>query len=246
MATPQGVRSSFFNRLLLPFSIYAGSQFYPRRTYKRMKVFTLTSPANYDDITLLKENNLTSNEFIRAWTSGLWNRSRLETACPIRVVGHTRFENHMSAQNSATTCRFLNEFPFDIINIDFISQYPDSGSGYIENEINALENTIKIQKQQEMNNSFVLMYSTIPSSQNINCALLKTNCDSIHCDNWIPLNIAGYANSVSTIQDKLELIHDALTHLVRKYDLSIIRDFEHHHLVIGDNHFFSFVGIFRG
>jgi len=128
---------------LLPRAVALGDTCYPRlKRNKRMKVLTLTNESNWTEINALKNNKLTTNDDIFGWTSSISRRARLETCVPIKFMGSGRFEDYVSANGSA----LADFFPFDVLNLDFNSQYTENYAGRLVKEIIALELVLRLQK----------------------------------------------------------------------------------------------------
>lgn len=237
------IKSSFLQDTWLPLAINAGSLFYPRRKRsKRMKVFTLTSPSNYIEIESFKAEKLTSNENVFAWTDSIQKRARLEVEIPIRVLGATRFEDNITSGSSS----ILTYFPFDILNIDFSSQTSHPHPGRLETEINALEHTIKSQKERiQDKKGFVLFYTTKLDAEVIVCSRIKSDCDAVHVNGWIELDIRDYPENSTEYHDKLRIIQTLFQHFIRKYDFTLSGDLRSVCEPLEGEHLCSFAGLYK-
>ena len=152
------LKDRLIKELWLPKTQEGSNIFFPRlKENKKMKLLTLTSDTNFQEIVEFEENNLTEKECIVVWTHSHIKKLRLETELsPAKVLGATRYENSTLRSSFAIS----EHFPFDIINLDFSSQQPDLESGRIEKEIQSLEKTIRLQRECQRT-GFMLIYTTL-------------------------------------------------------------------------------------
>jgi hypothetical protein len=209
------IKTQLVRDLWFPTIKNGGKILYPRlRKNKQMKVFTLTTDTNFEEITTLMSNKLTQKERIIAWTQSQFKQFRLETNISLYIVfGGARYEDSISSLSFPLG----NHLPFDVTNLDFSSQDPSFDEGRVEKEIISLEKTIKLQKNR-YNNNFILIYTTILNSNNLNLALICSASDAIQVTGWQGLTLAEYPSNISDNIQKINCIENLLGKIIQKYN----------------------------
>lgn len=209
------IKTQLVRDLWFPTIKNGGDILYPRlRKNKQMKIFTLTTDTNFEEITTLMSNKLTQKERIIAWTQSQFKQFRLETNISLYTVfGGTRYEDSISS----SSFQLNNHLPFDVTNLDFSSQDPSFDEGRVEKEIISLEKTIKLQKTR-YNNNFILIYTTILNSNNLNLALLCNASNTIQVTGWQGLALAEYPSNISDNIQKINCIESLLGKIIQKYN----------------------------
>ncbi len=189
--------------------------FHPRfKKNKKMKVLTLTTDTNFEEINTFVNEKHTQRKAITAWTYSHIKKFRLETdIAPSTVFGASRYEDSISSASFLLT----DCFPFDVINLDFSSQDPPFDDGRVEKEIISLEKTIKLQKNRN-NDNFVLIYTTILNSNNLNLTVLCSASDTIQVSGWQGLTIDGFPSNISDNNQKINCIEIILGKMAQKYN----------------------------
>ena len=208
------IKAKLVENLWIEVAKQAGDIFYPRlRKNKNMRLLTLTTDINFREIIELTDKNLTKKELIVAWTHSHIKKFRLETEiAPAKVLGSKRYEHSISTSSFA-----LGEyFPFDIINLDFFSQEPLVESGRVEREIQGLEKTIKLQKDNG-SKGFALIYTTLLNSNSLNLLSIITASNNIRTQGWSGLRINGYPQNIPGNQEKTNCLKDILQTISTKY-----------------------------
>ena len=199
--------------LWLPIAIDAGTGFYPRlRKNKKMRLFSLTNDRNFNEIVKFEENKLTQREDVAVWTKDTLKRIRLETESIDIVLGGSLYEQSILGNN----CPLHEHFPMDIINLDFTSQDPDLGNGRIEKELESLEKTVNLQNQKQGKN-FLLMYTTIIDSNNLNKDGVIHTSDSIRVNGRDGLNINNFSQPLIDENSKKSFIEEVIKEICQKY-----------------------------
>jgi len=207
-------KDRLINELWLPNVKRGGDIFYPRlKKNKKMKLLTLTSDGNFQEIVKFEENNLTKKEYVVVWTHSHIKKLRLETdLSPAKVFGATRYEN--SAPSSSFAISKL--FSFDIINLDFSSQEPVFEGGRIEKEIQSLEKTIRLQREHERTD-FILIYTTLLNSNNLSYATIVDESNNISASEWWGLSSEDFSSDISDQNEKMSCIECVLNKICLKY-----------------------------
>ena len=212
------IKSRLLGELWLPMAIKGGNIFYPRKKKnKDMKVLTLTSDTNFNEINLFSDKNLAQRRDIVVWNNEYLKRVRLETELGNTIVlGSSRYENSIKNQNFP-----LNQyFPFDIINLDFFSQEPISEEGRIENEVISIEETIKFQKITKTN--FIMIYTTILDNNTLDLNKICDESDKRMLRKWPGLTIDEelLEGAINDNSKKIEGLGCVLSQICRKYNYS--------------------------
>jgi len=179
---------------------------------KKMKLISLTNDRNFNEIAKLEENKLILREDVVIWTKDSMKRLRLETELIGIALGGSLYEQSILGNN----CPLHEHFPRDIINLDFTSQDPDLGNGRIEKELESLEKTVNLQNQRQDRN-FVLIYTTIIDSCNLDKDGIICTSDSITVDDWGGLNINNFSQPISDGNGKTAFIAEIIKRMCQKY-----------------------------
>ena len=208
------VKDNLIGQLWCPVVARAGPIFFPRRRNRKMKVLTLTNDRNFREIAAFKDNKLTRNEDIIVWTHSHIKKVRLETEVPqAQILGLARYEDSFGS-----SCSLWNDFPFDVLNLDFASQDIFSENGRIEKEIESLETTLKRQYEAASEaKRAVLIYTTMVNGQDINAASIINKSNSLIVAGQpfsIPQNVGTGGGSK---QEKIDFIENIIKVLCSKY-----------------------------
>ena len=213
MVNVDSLKDRLIAELWLPIAIEAGTGFYPRlRKNKKMRLFSLTNDRNFNEIVKFEENKFTQRENVAVWTKDTLKRIRLETESIDIVLGGSLYEQSILGNN----CPLHEHFPMDIINLDFTSQDPDLGNGRIEKELESLEKTVNLQNQKQGKN-FLLMYTTIIDSNNLNKDGVIHTSDSIRVNGWSGLNINNFSQPLIDENSKKSFIEEVIKEICQKY-----------------------------
>ena len=213
MINVDALKDLLITELWLPIAIEAGIGFYPKlRKNKKMRLLSLTNDRNFNEIVRFEENKLTQRENVAVWTKDTLKRIRLETESIDIVLGGSPYEQSILGNN----CPLQEHFPRDIINLDFTSQDPDLGNGRIEKELESLEKTVKLQDQKQGKN-FLLIYTTIIDSNNLNKGGVIQTSDSIRVNGWSGLNINNFSQPLLDESGKKTFIKEAIKRMCQKY-----------------------------
>lgn len=119
----------------------------PRRN-RQLKVLTLTSPYNYEEIKFMISHRMTSWNNVVPWLDNHINGIRLDS---VTGKGHTRmFYGMRFEERGNRLSSLISDFcPFDVLNLDFPSQSNKCNQGKCEREFMSLNEIIKLQRQTD-------------------------------------------------------------------------------------------------
>jgi len=206
-------KDKLIKQLWLPIAIAGGQVLYPRRTKnRRMKVLTLTHHDNCREADKFIRNKLTNKELMVGWNKGTNESMRLEAERLGSVVGPYVYEDSIiSGQSDAQ-----DKFPFDILNLDFSSQKPESENGRLEREILSVEYTIKLQSDKG-NDGMVIIYTTLLNSKPLDINKVKQKSDNIRIQGWNGLSIDGLPTNTIDSHEKTRCLKEILQQTSSKY-----------------------------
>lgn len=220
------IKERLIDELWMPVVENGGSIFYPRQRNKKMKLFTLTSPSNFREVTAIMNSKLTRKDLITGWNYKSANRWSLEAEGKMDIVlGSTRYED------SIISCvhEIRKRFPFDIVNLDFSSQNPELEINRLEREILGVEHTVKLQVEKK-NRGMVLIYTTLLNSNQLHLERIKQNSDRIKIQGWNGLSIDRLPSTAADCCKKTKCLEETLQQICFKYQYETIGD--PHHICI--------------
>ncbi len=225
MSDIAAIKDQLIDEMWLPIAREAGKKFRPHQMInKKMKVLTLTNDKNFREVIELVRNKITKKDLIYGWHKARLTAYRLDSEGKMATVfpGMT-YEDSVETD----THEIRKEFPFDIINLDFSSQNPETVNGRIEKEICSVEKTIKLQVGLNVN-GMALIYTTILDSANVSMTKIKSNSDGINIKDWPGLQIDGILTTVSQRDDKTKCLKNVFEQFINKYSCENIRTMEIH------------------
>lgn len=221
MTQISAIKENLINQLWLRIANEGGKQLIPRlRANKKMKTLTLTNDTNYNEIPGLISSHLTQKPLVYAWNHEYFKFIRLETeGIANKVLGTTRYEDSVHESSG----ELLDHFPFDLVNLDFSSQDPESENGRLERELNGIEATIKLQKEKrDTKKGYVLIYTTLINSKELDCSVLTQNCRNFSVSGWTKdIQLNGNPTVVTDYNKKVIIIESILSQLSEKYGYDI-------------------------
>ena len=199
------IKNRLIKELWVPIAIKGGEILYPRRTKnKKMKVLTLTHHDNCREADKFIRNKLTNKELMVGWNRGANEVIRLEAERLGSVVGPYVYEDSIiSGRNDVQ-----DKFPFDILNLDFSSQKPESENRRLEREILSVEHTIKLQLYKGTD-GMVIIYTTLLNSKPLVMDKVKQNSDGLSIDD-LP------SNTIDS-HEKIKCLNEILQQIFSKY-----------------------------
>ncbi len=221
MPDVNSIKNELIENLWIRFAKKGGDTFFPRlKKNKRMKVLTLTNDANYKEVQKFIDSKLTHKGNVFIWNHDYIKAFRLDADGKAnKVLGSTRYEDSV---NNFSHELFEN-FPFELINLDFSSQDPESEDGRLEREVKSLEYTIKFQNEKRNGRKgYVLIFTTLINSKNLNCDILIQNCRGIVVNGWTTdISFQGSPGVITDYSKKVEIIESILNQLSEKYRFNI-------------------------
>ncbi len=216
------IKDRLIDKLWIPIAIAGGKILYSRRKKnKRMKVLTLTHHSNCRETDEFIKNKLTNKELIVGWNKGTTEAIRLEGERLGSVVGPYVYEDSIIGGMPDVQ----NKFPFDILNLDFSSQNPESEGERGEREILSIEHTINLQADKR-NDGMVLIYTTLLDSNPLNLNEIKQSSDNIGIQGWGGLSIDRLPYNTTDYREKIRCLKEILQQIFSKYQYENIEDFD--------------------
>jgi len=216
------IKDKLIDELWLPIAMKGGSTFYPRLIKnKKMKMLTLTHHNNCHELEKFIKNKLTKKELITGWNRETNEAIRLECERLESARGGYMYEDTIQDNQSG----IQDEFPFDILNLDFSSQNPELEEGRIEKEILGIEHTIKIQSAKG-NKGMVLIYTTILKSKPLNPPIIKRRSDDIRIQGWKGLSINGLPSNITDCNEKIRCTDKIFQQICFKYQYENVGNVE--------------------
>lgn len=214
------IKDRLIDGLWVPIVIAAGKTFYSRRKKnKGMKVLTLTHHSNCRETDEFIKNKITNKELIVGWNKGTNEVIRLEGERLGSVIGPYVYEDSIIEGRNDVQ----NKFPFDILNLDFSSQKPESENGRLEREILSVEHTINLQSDKG-NNRMALIYTTLLDSIRLNLDEIKRNSDNIGIQGWDGLSVDELPPNATDHEEKTRCLKEILQQTFSKYQYRNIED----------------------
>lgn len=186
---------------------------------KRLRVLTLTSDADFQEVTHFIKEGLSTKSNIIIWTYSLLKRLRFQ-ADGFKVPIPRKFEDAVLQSAS----QYSELFPLQVANLDFVSQDPTSTQGRIEREIESVEGTVKLQREchTDEDKGLILIFTTKIDAIIVDVASVKTELDNFHALGWPGLDISGCGGSAATADQKAYVIKRILEQITRKYGYGVM------------------------
>jgi hypothetical protein len=209
-------KTQLIERLWMPSLVKFSETIKPRIKRKQFRALSLTAAADeVPEIQMFLQSGLVfKKRDICLWTYTHIKKLRLEVS-GARVLVSARYENTMIQNSSAVS----NEFPFEILNLDFVSQDPLIGDGRLEAELESIEATFRLQSANPQNRrcGFSVAYTTLLDEHPINASSLIQKLNSYHADGWPGIPLKSFNPVAVTKEEKIELIQRILVTLASKY-----------------------------
>lgn len=214
------IKDKLLDELWLPIAKQGGSILYHRlKKNKKMKMLTLTHHTNCQELEEFIKNKITKKELIIGWNRVTNEAIRLECERLGSVIGGYVYEDTIHANRSD----IQDKFPFDILNLDFSSQNPESEERRLEKEIVSIEHTINLQATKG-NKGMVLIYTTLLDSNPLNPDEIKQISDNIRIQGWSGLSINGLPSNTIDYNEKIRCVNEIFQQICSKYQYENIED----------------------
>ncbi len=150
------IKSIFISELWLPLSFAYGKFKAPRiRKNRDFRFFTLTTGFDYSEIEKFVKNNISKYNNTIAWTNNSTKKYRIETGVRVRVFNQAKYEDINLEHHQVS-----NFFPFDIINLDFLSQDDWNSPNKLVKVIKSYGETIRCQSAKDSSSFLIIL--TLP------------------------------------------------------------------------------------
>ncbi len=205
----QLVKTKLLSELWLPLAQRGGEQLFPaRKKHKKMRLFTLTD-MEYQEIKTFEDQKLTRREDVVAWTYSQQQAYRLETElgrskviCEGRLDDVISIEGHVISEN----------FPCEMLNLDFLSQSPSMNSnGRVEKELRGGQILVGLLSKLELK-GFILLYTTILDQNSL-------TVPNLLFPTILPL---GMPNPADDINKKVDFVKGIYSSIVQNNNYSIV------------------------
>lgn len=207
------LKNKLINESWLPEVKEAKKLIYPRRRKNaRMRLLTLTDGIEMKEIFKFEEEKLLERQEVVAWVKTMIKRSRAEAESIGNVLDGSVYDESFLG----SSCSVNNHFPFDIVNLDFHSQEPANDPGRLETETEKLEVVINLQKQAGCN-KFLLIYTTLLDPCDFNTSIVVRASNTVLVNNWNGLNLSGFAETISTLDEKKSFLEVFVNEVIRKH-----------------------------
>ena len=218
------LKDQLIDNLWLPQVKEAKKLIHPRRRKNaQMSLLTLTDGIDMREIFRFEEEKLIEKQDVVAWVKTMNKRWRAEV---VASVGYAYDGPVYDDSFLDSSCLVSNNFPYDIINLDFHSQEPPNEQGRLEKEMKKIETIFSLQKQSACNR-FVLIYTTIIDSFALNVNAIIQVSDAMHVIGWSGLNLDGFTNPISDFKQKKEFLEAFINRISEKYGYKCEGEIKH-------------------
>jgi hypothetical protein len=165
------------------------------------------------------QERLTSRDEIFLWTYDHIKRMRLE-AERFQVMPTAKYEDTIISSSQVIS----DHFPFEVLNLDFLSQEPTIGEGRVEMEIESIEATVRLQKAKQTVSlkGFVMIYTTPLDEIAVDVGKLANRLNAYHVDGWMGVTVSEYPSIVKSVKEKVEVIEKLLAEISKKYGYEVL------------------------
>jgi hypothetical protein len=186
-------------------------------------MLSLTSDENFVEIPAFVDAKLTLRDTVFLLTYSNFRRMRLESE-GFEVLTTARYEDIISSTSNELT----ESFPFEILNLDFLSQDPTAHDGRVEREIESIEITFKLENERQSGalRGFILIYTTLIDEKTIDLRGLVTKLNSHSVDGWSGMNPSHYPNAATTLDQKLSSLEKLVKDMAAKYGYTVINYYQ--------------------
>lgn len=213
------IKEKLIDDMWLSVAVEAGRIFRPTlRKNKKLKVLTLTNDKNFREVTEFIRNRISRKDLIFGWNKARSIALRLDCEGKMGTVypGAT-YEDSLEGDLHDV----MNEFPFDIMNLDFSSQNPEDVNGRIEKEIHSIEKTLILQKEKR-SDEMALIYTTLLDSNNLSINRIKRKSDGIDLEGWDGIIMNGIPSPAIEKEDKIKSLENILNQIIAKYNYELV------------------------
>lgn len=206
-------KDGLIEELWLPKAKEAKALFHPKRKKNaQMGLLTMSDGINLNEIFRFEEEKLIIREDCSACVTKMHKRVRVEAESVGHVIDGRVYDHSFLGSDSPLKAYF----PFDIVNLDFCSQDPTSRRGRIKEEINLLEKVMRIQSEEQCER-FLLIYTTIIDSNNIDAPGVVTTLCTDGIDEWEDVSNGRFSNPMSDTTMKKDFLQELFNRIPNNY-----------------------------
>lgn len=185
-----------------------------KRKNKELDVLTLTSDFNYEEIEYLVNSRISKYEKIVAWTNNSTKKMRLEPYVKVRILNQAKFEDINLGRH-----RVGKLFPFDIINLDYLSQDDWDSNSKLLKVVGSFNEILKSQKNNSHPNFAIFL--TVPLTEE---PIRKSDA----CGKVLPVSFkeeySSYPNEVVGEEMKARFLENLFLSLLRENGLEASKE----------------------
>lgn len=208
------VKDQLLDNLWIPIGQELGRVKFPRRKKnKNLKFFTLTTGFNYREIVEFVNSKICTYDIILAWTNSSTKKLRVETAVKVKVFNNAKFDEINQRRHP------IGEFfPFDIMNLDYISQDDWNSGNKLLKVIKSYNDTIKQQKNKG-SPAFAILF-TIPI---IDSPIERSQFSGIDDVRGVIVNYNSFPETITSAQEKIDYLQNLIISLINVHGYKVIK-----------------------
>lgn len=201
----QEIKSIFISELWLPLSVQFGNVKAPRiKKNKNFRFFTLTTGFDYSEIEKFVKSNISNYKNTVAWTNNSIKKLRIESGVPVDVYNQAKYEDISLEQHLIANC-----FPFDIINLDFLSQDDWNSSDKLVKVIKSYSDTVKCQDAKDSSRFLIIL--TVPFD---NFPILREQFNILRDSPGVITKLSSFPDLIQNTDEKISFIEALLIAIV--------------------------------
>ncbi len=207
------VKSHFINELWLPLSFDLGKMKSPRiRKNKNFRFFTLTTGFDYTEIEKFVKSNISKYDGTVAWTNNSTKKYRIETGVRVKVFNQAKYEDINLEHHQVSSY-----FPFDIINLDFLSQDDWNSPNKLLKVIKSYGETIKCQDTNDSTSFLIIL--TVPIDEQ---PILRDQFEILRDFPGVITRCSSFPPSIKNMDEKVSFLETLLVEMISEFGFEII------------------------
>ena len=207
------IKSLFMSELWLPLSFHFGKLKAPRiRKYKDFRFFTLTTGFDYSEIEKFVKSNISKYDNTIAWTNNSTKKYRIETGVRVKVFNQAKYEDINLEHHQIS-----NFFPFDIINLDFLSQDDWNSPNKLVKVIKSYGDTVKCQDAKRSSSFLIILTVPIDDSP-----ILREQFNILRDFPGVITKCSSFPVSIQDTDEKISFLEALLISMVSDSGFEVI------------------------
>lgn len=207
------IKSLFISELWLPVSLDLGKMKAPRiRKNKDFRFFTLTTGFDYSEIEKFVKSNISKYDKTIAWTNNSTKKYRIETGVRVKVFNQAKYEDINLEHHQVS-----NFFPFDILNLDFLSQDDWNSPSKLLKVIKSYGDTVKCQDAKDSSSFLIILTVPIDDSP-----ILKEQFNILRDFPGVITKCSSFPDSIQNSDEKISFLEALLITIVSESGFEII------------------------